>query len=247
MTDRALREAAWAANRAIQEQGLVLLTWGNASVCDRARGLFAIKPSGVAYAQLTPDNMVLVELESGHPVGAGALRPSSDTPTHRALFRAFAGVGGIVHTHSPYATAWAQAGRDLPCYGTTHADYFCGAIPCTAEMTAAEVQGGDGYEHNTGSVIVREFERRGLEPLHVPGVLVRGHAPFAWGADGGKAVENAVVLEAVAQMGLRTVALNPTASPISEPLLHKHFFRKHGPGAYYGQLAAGAAAAAGRA
>ncbi len=243
MTDRALREAAWAANRAIQEQGLVLLTWGNASVCDRARGLLAIKPSGVAYAQLTPDDMVLVELDSGRTVGAGALRPSSDTPTHCALLLAFAGVGGIVHTHSPYATAWAQAGRDLPCYGTTHADYFRGAIPCTPELTAAEIQAGEGYEHNTGAVIVREFQRRGLAPLHVPGVLVRGHAPFAWGGDGAQAVHNAVVLEAVAQMGLRTVALNPTAAPISETLLHKHFFRKHGPGAYYGQPPAASSAA----
>jgi L-ribulose-5-phosphate 4-epimerase len=235
MTGRALREAAYEANVAIQERGLVLLTWGNASVCDRARGLLAIKPSGVAYRQLAPANMVLVELESGRVVDSGKWRPSSDTPTHRALYLAFDGVGAIVHTHSRHATAWAQAGRDLPCFGTTHADYFHGAVPCTGQMTTAEILEAEGYEYNTGLVITREFKARRLDPLHVPGVLVRGHAPFAWGKDATAAVETAVVLEAVAEMALETLAVNPSAQPISAPLLDKHFLRKHGAHAYYGQ------------
>jgi len=235
MRARSLREAACEANLAIQREGLVLMTWGNASVADRSAGLFAIKPSGVTYDQLRPANMVLVELETGRVVDAGRWRPSSDTPTHRALYLAFAGVGGIVHTHSPCATAWAQAGRDLPCLGTTHADYFFGAVPCTRTMTKPQIQGGQGYEHNTALVIIREFKRRKLDPLQVPGALVRGHAPFVWGKDGPDAVQHAVVLEGVAEMALRALVLNPAAKPISVALLEKHFLRKHGAHAYYGQ------------
>jgi len=237
MTEDELRLASYAANVELQRQGLVLMTWGNASVCDRGLGLLAIKPSGVGYERLAPENMVLVDLASGRVVGDGPLRPSSDTPTHRALYLAFAGVGAVVHTHSRSATAWAQAGRDLPCFGTTHADYFYGAIPCTAPMTPEEISAGAGYEHNTGAVIIREFERRGLNPLEMPGVLVHGHGPFAWGKDGPDAVHAAVVLEAVAEMALRTLLVNPAAQPISAALLDKHFHRKHGASAYYGQAA----------
>jgi L-ribulose-5-phosphate 4-epimerase len=235
MTEDELRLASYAANVELQRQGLVLMTWGNASVCARGLGLLAIKPSGVGYERLAPDNMVLVELASGRTIGDGRLRPSSDTPTHRALYLAFAGIGAVVHTHSRFATAWAQAGRDLPCFGTTHADYFHGAVPCTAAMTPEEIAAEAGYEHSTGAVIVREFERRGLNPLDMPGVLVHGHGPFAWGEDGPSAVHNAVVLEAVAGMALRTLLVNPAAQPITTALLDKHFHRKHGPGAYYGQ------------
>jgi len=240
MTDHALRLdelrlASYAANVELQRQGLVLMTWGNASVCDRGLGLLAIKPSGVSYERLAPENMVLVELASGRSLGGGRQRPSSDTPTHRALYLAFADVAAVAHTHSRCATAWAQAGRDLPCFGTTHADYFNGAVPCTAAMTPEEISAGAGYEHNTGVVIIREFQRRGLNPLDVPGVLVHGHGPFTWGEAGPNAVHNAVVLEAAADMAWRTLSVNPAAQPISAALLNKHFHRKHGPGAYYGQ------------
>jgi L-ribulose-5-phosphate 4-epimerase len=237
MTENELRLASYVANVELQRQGLVLMTWGNASVCDRGLGLLAIKPSGVGYERLAPENMVLVELASASIIGAGPLRPSSDTPTHRALYLAFAGVGAVVHTHSRFAAAWAQAGRDLPCLGTTHADCFYGAIPCTAAMTPEEIAAGAGYEHNTGAVIIREFQRRGLNPLQMPGVLAHGHGPFAWGKDGPDAVHNAVVLEAVAQMALHTLLVNPAAQPIAPALLDKHFHRKHGAGAYYGQSA----------
>jgi len=235
MNERELREAAFEANLAIVRGGLVLMTWGNASACDRNLGLLAIKPSGVPYEQLASHHMVVVELDSGKALRPAGLRPSSDTPTHRALYLAFPGVGGIVHTHSRHATAWAQAGRDIPCLGTTHADYFNGPGPCTPPMTEAEIQSEPGYEESTGAVIVREFQRRGTQPLEVPGVLVHGHAPFAWGPDPPAAVHNAIVLESIAEMALDTMILSGAAPAISDALRRKHFFRKHGPGAYYGQ------------
>ncbi len=235
MTTEALREQAYEANLALVRHGLVIFTWGNASARDFERGLMAIKPSGVAYDGMRPDQMVVVEIETGTVVEAAGLKPSSDTATHLCLYRAFPKAGGMVHTHSRQATAWAQAGRDLPCLGTTHADYFYGAIPCTAEMTAAEIQTGKGYEHNTGEVIVREFHGRGLDPMEMPAVLVRGHAPFVWGKDAATAVHNAVVLEEVAGMATHTAILSPELGSISQALLDKHFKRKHGPDAYYGQ------------
>jgi L-ribulose-5-phosphate 4-epimerase len=236
MTERSLREQCFEANLALQRMGLVIMTWGNASVRDRDRGIIAIKPSGVAYQELSPANMVLVDLEAGSIIGRNPRRPSSDTPTHLALYRAFVSVNGIVHTHSRHATIWAQAGRDLPCFGTTHADYFCGSVPCTRAMTAVEINGRPGYEHNTGEAIIREFRRRRLDPLAVPAILVRHHAPFAWGADISAAVHHGIVLEEIAGMALQTLAINPRARVIPSALLHKHFRRKHGPGASYGQL-----------
>lgn len=235
MTTQSLREQAFEANLALVRHGLVIFTWGNASARDFERGLIAIKPSGVGYDTLRPEHMVVLDLETGTVREGGELKPSSDTATHLCLYRAFPKAGGLVHTHSRQATAWAQAGRDLPCLGTTHADYFYGAVPCTAEMTAAEIQDGLGYEHNTGEVIVREFRSRGLDPLEMPAVLVRGHAPFVWGSDAATAVHNAVVLEEVAGIALHTAVLSPELRPISRVLLDKHFKRKHGPGAYYGQ------------
>jgi L-ribulose-5-phosphate 4-epimerase len=230
-----LREVAYEANVHIARDKLAILTWGNASAYDAETGLMAIKPSGVDYDALTPNDMVVLDVETGLAHEEATLRPSSDTATHRALYHAFKGVGGIVHTHSSKATAWAQAGVDLPCLGTTHADHFCGPIPCTPPMTYDEVHGGDGYEHNTGLVIIREFERRGLDPLQVPAVLVHGHAPFVWGTDAADAVHNAIVLEAVAAMALDTLAIRATTEAIAQHLLDKHFLRKHGSGAYYGQ------------
>ncbi len=230
-----LKEQAYEANLALVRHGLVIFTWGNASACDRQAGLIAIKPSGIDYAKLRPEDMVVLNLETGALAERTDLRPSSDTPTHLVLYRHFKEIGGIVHTHSRVATAWAQAGQDLPCLGTTHADYFCGTIPCTAEMKPEEIDGGAGYEHNTGLVIIRELTQRRLEPLQMPAVLVRGHAPFAWGKDAAEAVHHAVVLEEVAGMALNTCLLAPQASPISAALLDKHFRRKHGPSAYYGQ------------
>jgi L-ribulose-5-phosphate 4-epimerase len=232
MAYEALKEAVHRANLALVEAGLVLLTWGNASGADRGVGVMAIKPSGVAYAAMRPEDMVVLSLESGEVV-EGTLRPSSDTPTHLHLYRAFPAIGAVAHTHSSYATSWAQAERDLPCFGTTHADHFHGAVPVTRRMREEEIR--SAYEHNTGEVIVECFRERGLDPASVPGVLVAGHAPFAWGASPHVAVENAVVLEAAARMALNTVLLNPEARPIEQTLLDKHFLRKHGAGAYYGQ------------
>jgi L-ribulose-5-phosphate 4-epimerase len=239
MNTATLREAAYAANIEIARHKLAILTWGNASAFDAKTGLMAIKPSGVDYDVLTPDDMVVLDVASGREREGTTLRPSSDTATHRALYRAFQGVGGIVHTHSPKATAWAQAGVDLPCFGTTHADYFYGPIPCTPPMGQGEVQGGEGYEHNTGLVIVREFERRGLDPRQMPAVLIHGHAPFVWGTDAADAVHNAIVLEEVAAMALDTLAIRATTDAIAQHLLDKHFLRKHGSGAYYGQSGRG--------
>lgn len=224
-----LRREAYEANIALPRLGLINLTFGNASAIDRQKGIFAIKPSGVPYEDLTPDTMVLVDLEGR--IVEGSLRPSSDTPTHRRLFMAFGGVGGVVHTHSSHATAFAQAGRPIPNLGTTHADYFNGEVPVTRRMTEAEIAGA--YEWETGSVIVETFAER--NPDEVPGVLVYRHAPFSWGASAAKAVENSVAVECVAQMALMTLALAPQIAPIEPELLKRHFFRKHGSGAYYGQ------------
>ena len=201
-----LRREVVRVNQEIVRAGLVVLTWGNASAADRKAGVMAIKPSGVDYAQLKPEDIVVLSLADGRVI-EGKLRPSSDTPTHLHLYQQFAGVGGIVHTHSLRATAWAQAGRALPCFGTTHADHFHGEIPVARKLTQAEVAGA--YELNTGVAIVDTFRRRKLEPLHVPGVLVPGHAPFAWGRTAQEALENAIVLEAVAGMALDRLALAP--------------------------------------
>lgn len=223
-----LKEEVLEANLDLVRHGLVIFTWGNVSAIDRASGRVVIKPSGVEYEALKAEDMVVVDLDGN--VVEGSLRSSSDTPTHLALYRAFEGIGGVVHTHSTYATAWAQAGRDIPNIGTTHADYFHDAIPCTAEMSRAEVEGN--YEKETGRVIVRCFKE--IDPVHTPGVLVRNHGPFAWGRDAADAVHNAVVLEQVAKMAYLSYQINPalTMNPL---LVEKHFNRKHGPNAYYGQ------------
>jgi L-ribulose-5-phosphate 4-epimerase len=217
------------ANLELVRRGLVLYTFGNASGVDREQGLVVIKPSGVAYEDLTAGHMVVSDL-SGKIVG-GELKPSSDLDTHLELYRAFPGIGGVVHTHSEFATAWAQAGREIPAFGTTHADYFHGPVPVTAELTDGEI--GDEYVLNTGKAIVRRF--RGLDPAAMPGVLVAGHAPFAWGKDAMQAAYHAVVLEAVARMAFYTTTLNPSSAGISQALLDRHHFRKHGAKATYGQ------------
>jgi L-ribulose-5-phosphate 4-epimerase len=226
-----LKREAYEANIALPKHGLINLTFGNASALDRAHGIFAIKPSGVAYAALRPDDMVLVDLD-GKTV-EGKLNPSSDTPTHRRLFLAFRQIGGVVHTHSSCATAFAQAGRAIPCFGTTHADYFCGEVPVTRKMTKKEI--ADAYEWETGNVIVERFLQDKLDPLDCPGVLVNRHAPFTWSATVAKAVEVAVALECCAHMALMSLQLAPKLDAIEPELLEKHFKRKHGPGAYYGQ------------
>jgi L-ribulose-5-phosphate 4-epimerase len=227
-----LRERVLEANREIVRAGLVVLTFGNASAVDRDAGVMAIKPSGVPYDDLDPDAIVLVDLESGETVDGG-YRPSSDTPTHLVLYRRFESVGGIVHTHSPYATAWAQARREIPCFGTTHADHFHGPVPVTRPLDAGEIR--EAYEARTGDVIVETLERLGLDPLEMPAALVASHGPFAWGADAATAVENAVALEAVAAMALHTRALAADAERIDDDLLRRHYERKHGASAYYGQ------------
>lgn len=232
MSYQALKKAVWQANLDIVEAGLVELTWGNASAVDREAGVMAIKPSGVDYDRMDPGDMVLLSVETGEPLEDG-LKPSSDTPTHRHLYRQFQGIGGIVHTHSSYAVSWAQAERAVPCLGTTHADHFYGPIPVTRRMHEDEIE--EAYEHNTGVVIVERFRSEGLDPLDIPGVLVAGHGPFAWGETLRDAVENAVVLESVARMALHTRLINPEARPIDQALLDKHFLRKHGTDAYYGQ------------
>ncbi|OAM88915.1 L-ribulose-5-phosphate 4-epimerase AraD [Termitidicoccus mucosus] len=229
-----LKREACEANLALPRHGLINLTFGNASAIDRARGVFAIKPSGVDYAALKPADMVLIDLE-GRPVEpANKLRPSSDTPTHRRLFLAFPEIGGVVHTHSSHATAFAQAGREIPIFGTTHADYFFGDIPVTRKLTDAEI-GGGAYEWETGNVIVEHFGRRKKSPLDYPAILVNRHAPFTWGPTVAKAVEVAVAVECIARMALMSLQLDPSLAPIEPALLNKHFKRKHGPGAYYGQ------------
>ncbi|MDE6114456.1 MAG: L-ribulose-5-phosphate 4-epimerase [Muribaculum sp.] len=223
-----LKEEVFRANLDLVKHGLVIFTWGNVSGIDRESGLVVIKPSGVDYDVMKASDMVVVDLEGN--VVEGSLRPSSDTPTHIALYKAFPEIGGVVHTHSTYATAWAQAGIDLPNIGTTHADYFHNAIPCTGDMTAEEVNGD--YELETGNVIVKRFE--GINPMHTPGVLVKNHGPFAWGKNPHDAVHNAVVMEQVAKMAAIAYQINPGLT-MNQLLVEKHFNRKHGPNAYYGQ------------
>ena len=219
------------ANLALPKYGMVTFTWGNVSAIDRARGLVVIKPSGVAYEGMTAEHMVVVDLDG--KLVQGDYRPSSDTATHLELYRAFPAIGGVVHTHSRWATAWAQAGKGIPAFGTTHADYFYGEIPCARPLCEAEMK--VDYELNTGRVIVATFQERGIDPAAVPGVLVSGHGPFAWGRNAEDAVHNAVVMEEVAMMALQTLQLNPSAPPIDQVLLDKHYLRKHGKDAYYGQ------------
>jgi len=224
----ALKEDVFKANLNLVKHGLVLFTWGNVSGIDRKTNLIVIKPSGVSYDDLKPENMVVVDFDCN--VIEGILKPSSDTLTHIELYKAFPEIGGIVHTHSTYAVAWAQALKSIPAMGTTHADHFYGEIPCTRELSKEEVE--RGYEKETGTVIIEAF--KGIDPLHVPGVLVGNHGPFAWGANAEKAVYNAVVLEEVARMALFTMQLG-NDNPIKQNLLDKHFNRKHGKNAYYGQ------------
>lgn len=228
---KSLREAVYEANMELPRRGLVTYTWGNVSAVDRAAGLMVIKPSGVEYEDLSPDKLVVLDLD-GRRV-EGSLNPSSDTRTHLELYRAFPEIGGIVHTHSAHAVAWAQAGRDIPCFGTTHADYFYGPVPCARALSPEEVE--DDYEGSTGRVIVETFRERGLNPGHVPGVICRSHGPFTWGRDAAQAVYHAAVLEEVAKMAIFTVQINPEALPAPQHVLDKHFMRKHGPNAYYGQ------------
>ena len=230
---QALKESVYAANMALVQAGLVVLTWGNASGIDRERGIVAIKPSGVAYASLTPDAIVLVSLETGKPLDSETLRPSSDTPTHLCLYQNFPELGGIAHTHSRYATSWAQAARAIPCYGTTHADTFHGDVPLCRPLTPEEID--SGYEWNTGQVIVEHFGANTLNPAHVPGVLLPFHAPFAWGISPAEAVEHAIIVEEVAALAWHTELLNPDAKTAPHAVTEKHFTRKHGKNAYYGQ------------
>jgi L-ribulose-5-phosphate 4-epimerase len=226
-----LKQTCCEANRLLPAYGLVDLTFGNLSVIDRAAGCFAIKPSGVAYDDLRPEDIVVLDLEGS--VVEGTLRPSSDAPTHRRILQAFPIATAVVHTHSRNATAFAQAGRPIPCLGTTHADYFHGEVPVTRPMSRSDVNAQ--YEWETGNIIVERFQKGNIDPGHVPAVLVRGHAPFVWGTTIGKAVENALALEIVADLARKTLQLDPDAAPLPQPLIEKHFGRKHGAGAYYGQ------------
>ncbi|BEM24268.1 MULTISPECIES: L-ribulose-5-phosphate 4-epimerase [Serratia] len=226
-----LKRQVLAANLSLPAYGLVTFTWGNVSAIDRQSGLVVIKPSGIAYEVMTLEDLVVVDLEG--KVREGHRKPSSDTATHLALYRAFADIGGVVHTHSRNATIWAQAGQPIPALGTTHADYFYGDIPCTRPMSEAEIAGD--YEGETGKVIIETFNQAGRDPQQVPGVLVYSHGPFAWGKDAADAVHNAVVLEEVAIMAMATRQLAPAIAPMQPELLDKHFLRKHGKHAYYGQ------------
>lgn len=224
-----LKQKVFEANLLLPKYNLVTFTWGNVSGVDRESGLFVIKPSGVPYEELCAQDMVVVDFD-GNKV-EGKYNPSSDTPTHAVLYKHWKNIGGIVHTHSLYATSWAQAGRGLPCYGTTHADYFYGEIPCARVLSESEIE--EGYEKNTGHLILEVFE--GKNPSHIPGVLCKNHGPFAWGENAHDAVHNAVVIEEVAKMNLFTELLNPQVSAAPQFLQDKHFMRKHGPNAYYGQ------------
>ena len=226
-----LKEKVYLANMELPKRGLVTYTWGNVSGIDREKGLFVIKPSGVDYDVLKPSDMVIMDL-MGNKI-EGALNPSSDTKTHMILYREFPEIGGIVHTHSPYAVAWAQAGEDLPCFGTTHADYFYGSIPCARHLTQEELN--EDYDLNTGVTSVETFRERNLDTKAVPAVLCYSHGPFTWGKDASQAVYHAVVLEEVAKMGIFTRMVNPAAAPAPQHLQDKHYLRKHGPNAYYGQ------------
>jgi len=225
-----LKEQVFQANLLLPKHGLVTFTWGNVSGIDREKGLVVIKPSGVSYDDMKAGDMVVVELETGKKVG-GSLKPSSDTATHLELYKAFPNIGGIVHTHSRWATTFAQAGRGIMALGTTHGDYFYGEIPCTRKMTKAEIEGA--YEKETGAVIIETFQ--GKDPNAMPAVLVYSHGPFAWGKDPMDAVHNAVVLEEVAFMNFHTLMLEPSMPPMQQELLNKHYLRKHGANAYYGQ------------
>jgi L-ribulose-5-phosphate 4-epimerase len=226
-----LKQKVYEANMDLPKYGLVTFTWGNVSGIDQDSGLFVIKPSGVEYEKLTPDDMVVMDL-NGNKV-EGRYNPSSDTATHLELYKAFPEIGGIVHTHSSYATSWAQAGRDIPCYGTTHADYIYGAVPCLRCLTKEEID--TAYEENTGHLIVNEFKKMDKDILAVPACLCKNHGPFAWGKDAHEAVHNAVVLEEVAKMAYRCETINPKVQPAPQELQDKHYYRKHGANAYYGQ------------
>ena len=226
-----LKERVYEANMLLPKYGLVTFTWGNVSGMDADSGLFVIKPSGVDYEVMTPDDMVVMDLD-GNKI-EGDFNPSSDTPTHLELYKAFPEIGGIVHTHSSYATSFAQAGRDIPCYGTTHADYIYGPVPCFRCLTKGEIE--DAYEANTGHLIVNEFIRRDLDVMSVPACLCKNHGPFIWGKDCMDAVHNAVVLEEVAKMAMWTELINPQVKPAPQELMDKHYYRKHGANAYYGQ------------
>lgn len=226
-----LKKEVFNANLELVKQGLVIYTWGNVSGIDREKGLVVIKPSGVSYDSMTADDMVVVDLEGN--IVEGDLNPSSDTPTHLALYKLFKDIEGVVHTHSEYATSWAQAGCDIPSYGTTHADYFHGDIPCTRKLTKEEIN--NNYEFETGNVIIETIKERKYKPLEMPGVIVFNHGPFTWGKSPKEAVHNAKVMEEVAKMAFRTERINEYVKSIDETLLDKHYLRKHGSKAYYGQ------------
>lgn len=226
-----LKQEVLEANLLLPKHQLVTFTWGNVSGIDREQGLVVIKPSGVPYEELKAEDLVVVDLEGG--IVEGSLHPSSDTPTHLALYKAFSQIGGVVHTHSPWATSWAQAGRPIPPLGTTHADYYYGEVPCTRSLTKEEIE--RAYELETGNVIIDTFQNQEIDPVAMPGVLVTGHAPFCWGKNAHQAVHNAVVLEEVAKMALHTYQLNLQVQEIDQFLLDKHYLRKHGAHAYYGQ------------
>ena len=226
-----LKQEVYEANMLLPKYHLVTFTWGNVSGIDREKGLFVIKPSGVDYDKLTPDSMVVVNLEG--EVVEGDYRPSSDTPTHVVLYNRFQEIGGVVHTHSPWATSWAQAGRGIPCYGTTHADYLYGQVPCVRTLTKEEIE--TAYEKNTGVLIADEFERLAVDYLATPAVLCKNHGPFTWGKDAKEAVHNAVVLEEVAKMAARCEQIDPKVNPAPQELQDKHYYRKHRKNAYYGQ------------
>ncbi len=226
-----LKQEVYEANMLLPKYHLVTFTWGNVSGIDREKGLFVIKPSGVDYDKLTPDSMVVVNLEG--EVVEGDYRPSSDTPTHVVLYNRFQEIGGVVHTHSPWATSWAQAGRGIPCYGTTHADYLYGQVPCVRTLTKEEIE--TAYEKNMGVLIADEFERLAVDYLATPAVLCKNHGPFTWGKDAKEAVHNAVVLEEVAKMAARCEQIDPKVNPAPQELQDKHYYRKHGKNAYYGQ------------
>ena len=226
-----LKQKVYEANMELPRRGLVTYTWGNVSGIDREKGLFVIKPSGVEYDELKPEDLVVMDLQ-GNKV-EGDMNPSSDTKTHLVLYNAFPQLGGMVHTDTPYAVGWAQAGRDIPCYGTTHADYFYGPIPCARHLTQEELD--EDYEMNTGKLIVEEFQARGIDPVAVPAVICHSHGPFTWGKDAAQAVYHAVVLEEVAKMAMFTRQVDPSAAPAPQRIQDKHYMRKHGPNAYYGQ------------
>ena len=226
-----LKKKVYEANMQLPKYGLVTFTWGNVSEIDRETGYFAIKPSGVEYEKLTPDDMVIMDLE-GNKI-EGKYNPSSDTATHIEIYKAFEKVGGVVHTHSSYATSWAQAGRSIPCYGTTHADYIYGEVPCVRCLTKEEIDGA--YEKNTGILIVNDFNEKHRDPVAVPGVLCKNHGVFSWGKDAHEAVHNSVVIEEVAKMAFRCELINPEVKPAPQELQDKHYYRKHGANAYYGQ------------